>query len=63
MSFVNFLFLSRLSVHLHNEAKNASFYKKLTKQFGQARVNEKGIAVPLKQGMLKFFDGNIEVSG
>ena len=52
MGFVNFLFLSRLSVHLHNEDRNASFLKKLPKQFGLVGVNSKGIAVPLKQGML-----------
>ena len=50
MNWVNFLFMSRLAIHLNNEDLNAKYTKWLTRHCVTVRVNELGIAIPHGSG-------------
>nr|XP_039253461.1 uncharacterized protein LOC120330648 isoform X3 [Styela clava] len=47
MSTVNFMFISRLTLHLQNEALNSKFVHHLKRCCGDFEVDEQGIAVPV----------------
>ena len=52
MDFVNYLFMSRLSIHLQNRELNSKYIKKLKRRFDEVIFNEDGVAIPRMKGEL-----------
>ena len=50
MDLVNFIFMSRLAVHLHNQEVNSKYLKKLKRRFDEVMFNDCGIAIPRMKG-------------